>query len=80
MMFSTIAGVVFLPTSLQSSPAWKSKWMPRKLSARFKRGGFPCAAQGAGQTATVTSKRAASAMRLSEQVLLRFIMSYFPFR
>src|SRR6185369_13751575 len=39
MMFSTISGVVFFPTSVQSGPAWKSKWMPRKLSARFSRWG-----------------------------------------
>ena len=40
MMFSIISRVVFLPISVQSWPAWKSKWTPRKLSARLSRFGL----------------------------------------
>jgi hypothetical protein len=43
MMFPTISRVVFFPISLQSGPAWKSKWMPTKLSARFNRFGASAA-------------------------------------
>jgi hypothetical protein len=50
-MFSTIAGVVFAPTLVQSVFAWKSKWMPRKLSVRLSRFGVASAADA---TATVT--------------------------
>jgi hypothetical protein len=47
MIFSTIAGVVFLPISVQSAPAWKSKWTPRKASARFMRRGGGVSEAGA---------------------------------
>jgi hypothetical protein len=77
MILSIIVGVVFLPISVQSTPAWKSKWMPRKLSDRLRRRGVDaCGGSLSARIAGISVRRSPVARRLLRERLISVLLSW----